>query len=176
MIHHLTMSSMISLMKSVLKLGMKLGVTNLRMRCGEHRRAWKLYQAIEKASASRKLQFFSKTDATCTISQEGGPSMALSFLPRLRPPPRPIRRGTPDRTPYAHPAHDRRWHRGGRRGRRAAAAAGRCYPRVTLGDGGAPRVQPAPRGEMHGQDRVLFLCEKKAARPCVSGALFMGRA
>jgi hypothetical protein len=32
----------------------------------------------------------------------------------------------------------------------------------------AAGVAAAVRGEMHGQDRVLFLCEKKAARPCVS--------
>ncbi len=53
-------------------------------------------------------------------------------------------------------------HRGGaKRCSRRAAAAGRWYPRVTLEDGGAPWVRPAMLGEMHGQDRVLFLCEKR---------------
>ena len=49
---------------------------------------------------------------------------------------------------------------------RREAAAGRWYPRVSLGGGGATRMRPAARGEKHGRDRVLFLCEKKAARPC----------
>ena len=46
----------------------------------ELHKAWKLYQAIIQESASRKSQLFSKTDATCTISHEGGPSMAPSQL------------------------------------------------------------------------------------------------
>jgi hypothetical protein len=46
----------------------------------ELHKAWKLYQAIIHwhQSASRKSQLISKTDATCTISHEGGPSMAPS--------------------------------------------------------------------------------------------------
>jgi hypothetical protein len=59
-------------------------------------------------------------------------------------------------------------HRGGAKRRsRRATAAGRWYPRVTLADGGAPLVRPATQGEMHGQDRELFL---------VCPALFMEQA
>ena len=56
--------------------------------------------------------------------------------------------------------------------RSAAAAAQRRL-------GGGIHVCPwgmvgvtATRGEMHGQDRVLFLCEKKATRPCVAPYLW----
>ncbi len=45
---------------------------------------------------------------------------------------------------------------------------------MPLGDGGALRARPATRGEKHGEDRVLFLCEKKAARPCVLRYLWAG--
>ena len=59
--------------------------------------------------------------------------------------------------------------------REAAAGTRRWYPRVSLGSGGATRMRSAARGEKHGQDRVLFLCEKKAARPCVLRYLWSRR-
>ncbi len=43
-------------------------------------RAWKLYKAVMQASASRKPQNFSKPNATCTMSQEGGSSVDPSQL------------------------------------------------------------------------------------------------
>jgi hypothetical protein len=60
---------------------------------------------------------------------------------------------------YAHRSGEKRRRRPGR-----AAAAGGWYPRVSLGDGGAPRVnlQCGEKCAGGGQDRALFLCEKKA--------------
>jgi hypothetical protein len=71
--------------------------------------------------------------------------------------------------------------RGGRAsGRRKAPQPPRSggwevVPTRAPGGVGAPRARPATREEKHGQDRVLFFCEKKAARPCVPLYLWSGR-
>jgi hypothetical protein len=75
----------------------------------------------------------------------------------------------------------RRSHRGGAKRRsRRAAVAGRWYPRVTLGDGGAPRVRPATREKCTGKPetaccfsaRKRLLLVGRVSRPIYGGSAY----
>ena len=68
----------------------------------------------------------------------------------------------PDRGPGGRDTKAGRTVRGGaKRRRRRAAAAGRWYPRVSLGDGGAPRVEPRRGEKCTGKTACCFSARKR---------------